>query len=222
MDTADAYFADARQRMVDSQLRPNKVTDPRVLAAMRRFPRERFLPANLAALAYADEDVPLGNGRVLMEPMVLARLVQLAAPAEGERALVVGAGVGYGAAVLSACGCRVTALEEDQTLLARARAALAETAPGVALVSGPLAAGWAQGAPYDVILIEGALREVPQAIAAQLRNEGGRLVTVLASGTRVGQAIVAEMTPAGLGMQPAFDSATPPLPSLQPAPVFEF
>ena len=110
--TAQA-FAEARNNMVDSQVRPNKVTDPRIVAAMRQLPRERFLPPALAALAYADEDVPLGEGRVLIEPMVIARLVQLTAIAAGERALVVAAGTGYGAAVLAACGARVTALEES-------------------------------------------------------------------------------------------------------------
>ena len=82
-------FAEARNRMVDSQVRPNRVIDPRITGAMRRLPRERFLPPGLASLAYADEDVPLGNGRVLMQPMAIARLVQLAAPMRGEQALVV-------------------------------------------------------------------------------------------------------------------------------------
>ncbi len=159
MDRASQAFADARNRMVDSQVRPNKVTDPRILAAMRHLPRERFIPPDLAALAYADADVPLGAGRVLIEPMVIARLLQLAAVAVGERTLVVGAGTGYGAAVLAACGARVTALEESAPLLAIARSILAELAPGVSLVSGPLAAGWPPGAPYDVILIEGAVRD---------------------------------------------------------------
>ena len=121
--------------MVDSQIRPNKVSDPRVLAAMRHIPRERFLPSRLAVLAYADEDVPLGNGRALMEPMVLARLVQLAAPTAGEKALVVAAGTGYGSALLAACGAQVTALEEDEALLAIAGPALADIAPAVALAA---------------------------------------------------------------------------------------
>ena len=103
-------FADARRNMVDSQIRPNRVTDPRILAAMRRLPRESFLPSAVRALAYADEDVPLGNGRFMMEPMVLARLLQAAALIDQERVLVVGAGTGYGAAVIAACGCKVTAL----------------------------------------------------------------------------------------------------------------
>ena len=114
MDHAAQAFAEARNRMVDSQVRPNKVTDPRIIAAMRRLPRERFLPPHLAALAYADEDVPLGEGRVLIEPTVIARLVQLTAVAAGERALVVAAGTGYGAALLAACGARVTALEDGR------------------------------------------------------------------------------------------------------------
>ena len=106
-------FTEARVCMVNSQIRPNKVTDSRILTAMRHIPRERFLPASLTPLAYVDEDIPLGNGRYMMEPMVLARLLQSALLQGNERVLVVAAGPGYGAAVLAACGCRVTALEED-------------------------------------------------------------------------------------------------------------
>lgn len=222
MASAADYFADARAHMVDSQIRPNKVTDPRILQAMRSLPRERFVSAALAPLAYADEDVPLGNGRVLMEPMVLARLLQVAAPVAGEVVLVIAAGTGYGAAVLAACGARVTALEEDPTLFAQARAVLAELAPGVTVVSGPLAAGWPAEGPYDVILIEGAVREIPPAIAQQLRADGGRLVGVLTGQNGTSRAVLAEATPAGLRAAPIFDCATPLLPSLLPAPAFVF
>jgi len=211
---ADDLFADARNNMVDSQVRPNKVTDPRILSSMRRLRRERFLPASLAALAYADEDVPLGGGRFLMEPMVLARLLQFATVRDGDRALVVGAGPGYGAAVLSACGARVTALEEDPALM--------EAAPNVSLVNGKLEAGWPQGAPYDLILIEGAVRHIPPSIGVQLRIEGGRLLGVICGPGRTNQAVLAEATPAGLRAQPIFDCATPPLPMLLPAPAFQF
>src|SRR5271166_5811167 len=200
MATQAELFADARNRMVDSQIRPNRVTDPRILAAMRRIPRERFVPPAVVSLAYADEDVPLGNGRYLMEPMVLARLLQAAALQEQERALVVGAGTGYGAAVIVACGCRVVALEEDPALLAIARAILPSEAPGVTLVSGPLSAGWPIHAPYDVILIEGAVQEVPPALAAQLHQESGRLLTAISREGRVTQAVLAEVTPRGLGI----------------------
>ena len=219
---ADDLFADARNNMVDSQVRPNKVTDPRILSSMRRLRRERFLPASLAALAYADEDVPLGGGRFLMEPMVLARLLQFATVRDGDRALVVGAGPGYGAAVLAACGARVTALEEDPALLALAGAALMEAAPNVSLVNGKLEAGWPQGAPYDLILIEGAVRHIPPSIGVQLRIEGGRLLGVICGPGRTNQAVLAEATPAGLRAQPIFDCATPPLPMLLPAPAFQF
>jgi protein-L-isoaspartate(D-aspartate) O-methyltransferase len=222
MDSAAPAFTEARNNMVDSQVRPNKVIDPRIITAMRTLPRERFLPPNLTALAYADDDVRLGRGRVLLAPMVIARLVQLAAVVEGERVLVVAAGPGYGSALLASCGARVTALEEDESLLALARSALAEFAPGVSLVSGPLAAGWPSGAPYDVILVEGAVRDVPPSLGEQLRKEAGRLVAVCMGGGPVGQAILAEATIAGLCMQPVFDCTTPPIPSLMSPPGFVF
>lgn len=214
MDSLPLDFAEARNRMVDSQVRPNKVTDPRIIAAMRRIPRERFLPHRLAAMAYVDEDVPLGGGRYLMEPMVIARLLQLTAIVAGERALVVGAGPGYGAALLAACGGRVTALEEDTSLLALSRDVLAELAPSVSVVSGPLGAGWPSAAPYDVILIEGGVPDIPKVLGEQLHRQSGRLVAVCTGPDRLGHAVLAEATPAGLRPQPMFDCATPPIPQL--------
>jgi protein-L-isoaspartate(D-aspartate) O-methyltransferase len=222
MDRASQAFAAARNHMVDSQIRPNKVNDARIIGAMRQLPRERFLPPQLGSLAYADEDVALGDGRVLLEPTVIARLVQLTAIIAGERALVVASGTGYGAALLAACGARVTALEEVASLQAVARGILAELAPSVGLVTGPLAAGWPPGAPYDVILIEGAVRDIPPAIAEQLHQETGRLVAVLTGGAGLCQAVLAEATAVGLRPQPMFDCATAPIPSLLPSPGFIF
>jgi protein-L-isoaspartate(D-aspartate) O-methyltransferase len=222
MATPAELFADARKRMVDSQVRPNRVTDPRVLSAMRTLPRERFVPAAVLALAYSDEDVPLGNGRFLMEPMVLARMLQAANLRNNERVLVVAAGVGYGAAVLAACGCRVTALEDDPALLAIARSVLAAEAPGVSLVSGPLAAGWPSHAPYDLILVEGAVPEIPPALAAQTHQESGRILAAIYGPGRITQAVMAEATGFGLGITSLFDCATPPIPSLRKAPIFAF
>jgi protein-L-isoaspartate(D-aspartate) O-methyltransferase len=216
------HFADARKHMVDSQIRPNRVTDPRLLAAMRHLPRERFLPAELGSLAYADEDIPLGNGRFMLEPMVLAKLLQAAALRDNERVLVVGAGTGYGAAVLAACGCRVTALEEDAGLLAIARDVLPVEAPGVTLVTGPLAAGWPAQAPYDLILIEGAVPHIPAALATQTHRETGRILAAIHSDGRITQAVIAEATAFGLGISLLFDCATPPIPSLRQPPVFAF
>ena len=245
MDAPLPDLTEARNHMVDGQVRPNKVNDPRIVQAMRRLPRERFVPPHLAGLAYIDEDVPLGGGRFLMEPMVIARLVQLARVRAGERALVVGAGTGYGAALLAACGAEVTALEDDERLLAIARRVLAETAPRVSLVAGPLAQGWAKAGPYDAVLIEGAVREIPAAVARQVRPDGGRLVTVMiqsdgvsggvsggALGDTSGGACVGVLAePSGragqagpvLRAQAEFDCATPPLPGLESAaPVFRF
>lgn len=215
-------FAEARSRMVDSQVRPNKVTDARIIAAMRTLPRERFVPAAQAATAYVDSDVPVGGGRVLMEPMVLARLIQIAAPRSGERALVVASGTGYGAAVLAACGAHVTAVEDDAAMLALAGIVLPALAPSVTQVSGPLAAGWAASAPYDLILIEGAVEEIPPALAAQLNPTGGRLVGVLRPVGRVGQGVIARPGGAALVAMPVFDCATATLPGMRARTGFVF
>jgi protein-L-isoaspartate(D-aspartate) O-methyltransferase len=222
MATPAELFADARKCMVDSQIRPNRVVDSRILGAMRTLPRERFLPPNVLALAYADQDVPLGNGRFLMEPMVFARLLQAANLLENERVLVVGAGTGYGAAVLAACGCRVTALEDDASLMAIARGVVPAEAPGVTLVSGPLTAGWSAHAPYDLILVEGAVPEIPPALTPQLHQESGRILAAIHAPGRITQAVIAEATAFGLSISPLFDCATPPLPSFRKAPVFAF
>jgi protein-L-isoaspartate(D-aspartate) O-methyltransferase len=214
-------YETARTNMVDSQVRPNKVNDPRIIASMRSLPRERFVPPGLATLAYSDSGVPLGNGRALVEPMVIARLVQLAAVRGGEAALVIGSASGYGSALLAACGAKVTALEEDASLVALARAALAGIA-GITQVEGPLAAGWPAGAPYDVVFIEGAAEQIPPAIAAQLRAVTGRLVGVHAPDGMVGQAVLGEATPSGLRLQPMFDCTAPLLPPLRRVAGFVF
>ncbi len=222
MDVAATDFSASRDVMVDGQLRPNKIVDPCLLEAARRLPRERFLPPNLRALAYIDADVPLGGGRVLVQPLISARLIQLASPKAGEKALVIGAGTGYGAALLSACGAHVTALEEDPALLAIARSALAACAPTIRLVTGPLTAGYPSGAPWDIILIEGAVAAVPPAIAEQVKLETGRLVAVREAAGRIGQAVLGERTAAGLAFRQAFDAATVYLPGFSPMPAFVF
>ena len=227
MDRPVTDYASARNMMVDGQVRPNKVTDSRILNAMRSLKRETFVPAAMAARAYADEDVPLPNGRAMVEPMVIARLVQMLNVTRGVRVLVVGAGTGYGSALLDACGAQVTALEEDAALLALARAVLPGCAPGVAIVEGKLADGWHAGAPYDAVLIEGAVHDVPPSIAAQVRRPGGRIATVRVAGAaRMGQAVLAEPVGGGtstaLSLRAVFDCATPILPSLARPPAFVF
>ncbi len=214
-------YTSARNLMVDGQVRPNKVYDPRIIAAMRTLPRERFVPPALATLAYVDEDVPLGDGRALIEPMVIARLIQIAAVKPGDRALVVAAGTGYGAALLAACDAAVTALEDNEALLGIARDAISGLA-GITIVKGPLAQGWPSGAPYDLILIEGAVEDVPPALAAQLRAPGGRLMTVRRGANGLCQGVLAEPSEGGLSFQPVFDCATPLLPAFRRAPQFVF
>ena len=217
-------FVDARQRMVDSQIRPNRVNDPRLVAAMRALPREHFLPPALAHLAYIDEDIALGGGRVLMEPMAIGRMLQVAAPRRGEKALLVGSGTGYGAALLASLGVEVVALEDDAALRAIAAAAWKDSPACATInqVSGPLADGWAAEKPYDLVLIEGAVRDIPPAIAAQVKAPGGRLVTVLAVAGAGRQIVLAEPSIGGLRALPHFDCNTPFIPALLPVPGFTF
>ena len=222
MDRPPTDYSQARDHMVDGQVRPNKVIDPRIIRAMRSLPRERFVPPHLQHMAYVDEDVALGGGRVLVEPMVIARLVQLARVRDGERVLVVGAGPGYGAALMAACGGTVTALEENEALLGVARGLLPLLAPGVMLMAGPLAAG-VPGTEWAVVMIEGAVSAIPPVLAQQVRPQGGRLVTVLAHTSAGGQGVLAEPTGGGLLRARAeFDCATPLLRPLEAKPVFTF
>jgi protein-L-isoaspartate(D-aspartate) O-methyltransferase len=218
-----ASVALARNLMVDGQLRPSRVTDRRILDAMRRLPREEYVPASHRDLAYIDDDVPLGEGRVLLKPLVIARLIQLARPREGETVLVVGAGSGYGAALLAACGAQVTALEESAALLQLARGVPADTlATGsITWVEGKLATGHEAGAPYDLVVIEGAVREIPEAIGRQV-GVHGRLVCILCGKPGAGVAVLAEPSVGGLRAQAAFDANAPLLPALIPAPAFSF
>jgi protein-L-isoaspartate(D-aspartate) O-methyltransferase len=167
-------FEQMRRAMVSNSLRTTGVNDPRVLAAMGAVPRERFVPPELVAVAYTDNPVPLIGGRELNSPLALGRLLTEAAPEEGESALVIGAATGYAAAVMERLAGSVTAVEEEADLYAVAHSRLADTR--VRLVHGPLVDGHAAGAPYDLILIDGAVEFVPDAIIAQLRD-GGRLAT---------------------------------------------
>lgn len=167
-------FAKMRHAMVVSQLRTNAVSDPRVIAAMGEVPREAFVPAAQRAVAYRDAQLPLGGGRTLNTPLATARLLVAAEVAPTDRVLLVGAAGGYAAALLARIATTVVALEEDAALAGEAVGGV--TGSNVETVSGPLNQGWEAGAPYDVIVIDGAVESVPDAIADQLAP-GGRLVT---------------------------------------------
>jgi protein-L-isoaspartate(D-aspartate) O-methyltransferase len=207
-------FAAAREAMVESQLRPQGVTDPVVLAAMGQVQREKFLPSHTRALAYVDRAVGIGEGRFLPAPAVLGQLLTQMMPEPGQRALVVGAGTGYSAAVLAAMGLDVAAIEADPALVAAAKEL------GVDSVEAPLKNGLATGAPYDQILIDGAVEYIPDELIDQLAD-GGRLgagiidrgITRLVVGRKVGGAF---------GTVSIGDAGVPPLPGFSRATAFNF
>ena len=215
-----AASSEFRLRMVNSQLRATGVSDAAVFAAFLAIPRERFAAAATPALAYLDRDTPaLGaRDRKLLAARTLGRLLQAAEPKRGERALDVGGGSGYSAAVLAAFGCDVVALESDAGAVAAARGALADT-PEVSVVQGDLATGGPAG-PFDVILINGAFEVFPQALVDRLA-EGGRLVGLDAtSGSQRGALI--EKSGASYSERSLFDAKAEVLPGLSRAPSFAF
>ncbi len=216
-------FSVARRNMIDGQLRPNRVTNDLLLSAVADLPRERFLPEALKSVAYADDDVPLGGGRFLMEPMVLARLIQTLQPAATDNALVVASGRGYGAALLSRLVKSVVAVESDRSLAGSAEQTIRELGiDNVQQVVGPMEAGAPSSGPYDVILIEGAVHEIPRAILDQLA-EGGRLGTVIAGTSgAVGVAHLVVKEGGVTSGRPLFDAGTPLLPGFAPPPRFTF
>jgi protein-L-isoaspartate(D-aspartate) O-methyltransferase len=207
-------YAAARQAMVDSQLRPQGVNDPAVIAAMSLIPRERFVPEGQRPLAYVDRSLPLGPGRAMPAPSVTGLLITALATLRDESALVVGAGTGYAAAILAQMGLKVSALEDVPELAAAAKK------NSVSVVQGPLDQGYARNAPYDLILIDGAVEYIPDALVEQLR-EGGRLggaiidhgITRLFIGRRAG---------GGFGFHSIVDSATPALPGFERPREFTF
>lgn len=189
---SQAQYQDMRRHMVQSQLRTSDVNDPALLAAMARAPREAYVPADRASTAYMDRAIPLGDGRELNPPLTIGRLLVEAGIRKTDRVLLIGAGTGYAADILSDLAALVVAVEESASLASQARTALAGRG-NVEIVEGPLAAGANAHAPYDVIIIDGAVERVPTEIVRQLAA-GGRCVaaiqergiTRLARGVRVG------------------------------------
>lgn len=207
-------FAAARAAMVDSQLRPQGVIYPPVVEAMARVPRETFVAEGSEALAYSDRPVAIGEGRMMSPPMVLGFLLTELVPAPGERALVVGCGTGYSAAVLEAMVLKVIGLECSSRLAACARAA------GIHVVEGPLEDGWKKGAPYDLILIDGAIEHIPDAIVDQLAADG-RLGTALLD-RGVCRLAVGRRAGGGFGIQTLADAGAAPLPGFSRPRTFSF
>ena len=224
-------FARRRLTMVETQIRPNEVTAPRLLAALGAVPRERFVPGELRTLAYMDEGIEVfpsidgAPARFLLAPMVLARLVQLAAVEPHDTVLDVGCATGYSTAVLAALGRSVTGLEPEPELAHAARGALLALGIGNAdIVEGPLGRGYPEAGPYDVILLNGSVPAPPEALTAQLR-EGGRLAAVLSAGAGTGsqgKAYLFVKVDGEVSGMPQFDAGAQPLPGFVPEPCFSF
>ena len=232
-----ASVALQRLNMVESQVRPSDITDRRIIRAMQAIAREDFVPPSQTAIVYGDLDVPLSAGRTLMTARVFAKLLQLAEIGDDETVLIVGAGMGYSAAVVSSFAKHVVALECDKALSDHGRQAVAKLKiTNVNWEHGPLTNGHANGAPYHAIVVEGAIATEPTELLAQLAP-GGRLVAVVIDPAR--DPATAGVTPRGSGKAvawhrhgrgvdrgvssiEAFDASATILPGFQPAPVFTF
>jgi protein-L-isoaspartate(D-aspartate) O-methyltransferase len=215
----------ARRKMVDGQIRTSDVTDLRIIAAMLEIPRERFVPAANAELAYLDLDVPLSAAgapmRRLLKPMVLAKLIQGAEIAESDKVLDVGCATGYSSAVLARLAASVVALEENAALLQACTGNLrAVGADRVSVVTGPLTEGAPTEGPYDVIVLEGASEEAPRGLLHQLKD-GGRLVGVIgrAPAAKAMLYLAAGREVSGRAL---FDAAAPLLPGFAAPAAFVF
>jgi protein-L-isoaspartate(D-aspartate) O-methyltransferase len=214
-------FARARDMMVDSQVRTDDVTDPRIIRAMRSLPRERFAPPQKRTLAYADLELEVAPGRTLMRARDLSKLIAALAPQAHERALEIAGATGYGAAVLAACCKQVISLDPDPNLSITAGAALESVGvTNAKAVSMPAVEGWRDDAPYDVMVLNGAAEIVPDAWLAQL-SPGGRLGIIVRQGA-AGAARIYTKSGDNAAYRIAFDAAPPIAPGLERKPAFVF
>lgn len=222
-------YAAQRRNMVESQLRPNRVTDERILGAMGALPREAFVPKAQKGVAYVDEALPIGGGRYLMEPMVIARLMQEAMVRPSDVALHIGCGTGYAAAVMARLASTVVAVESAPTLAKQASQTLAGLGiDTVAIIEGVMTEGYPKQAPYDIIFFDGAVAEISHGIADQLA-EGGRLVAVVegqpksgAIGRWPGKGMLVTRFGGVLSRREIFDAGTPVLPEFERKAAFVF
>jgi len=210
--------AEMRAAMIDSQLRTNDVVDPAVIAAMGAVAREAHVPAALASVAYMDRAIALGQGRALNAPLVTGRMLVAAAIRPGQRVLLVGSATGYTAALLAQLGAEVTAVEEAGELMAAAQAAA--TGDNIRWIEGPLNAGAPDAAPFDRIIIEGAIETLPDTLVAQLAD-GGRLVAAQRDGA-VTRLVEGVKTGGAVALRSFADMDVAPLPGFAAPAGFRF
>jgi protein-L-isoaspartate(D-aspartate) O-methyltransferase len=215
-------YTRARLNMVENQLRPNQIDDPRLLRAMREVPREHFLPKALRAVAYADEDLLLPGGGHLIEPLALARLIQAAQIRANEVVLLLGCTTGYAAAIVARLAATVILVQPEPAAAQQVESLLEDLGVDnvVVAVSDTPTAGQPSQAPFDVILLAGAVDTVPPALAEQI-GEGGRLVAVIDDG-RIGKGTLFTRLHGVIGRQILFDAQIPPLPGLERRSEFAF
>lgn len=215
-------YAQRRRNMVESQIRTNKVTDQAVIDALLHVPREVFVPDAYRGVAYVDEDLSIGDGRVLVEPMILARLLQTARIEPTDRVLEIGGASGYVSAILAQLAADITTVDDNRRLVEQARTTLTLLGvTNVLPVFGRMAEGAPAGAPFDVIVINGAVSEIPATISGQLA-EGGRLVGVIQPLRGLGRAVLMERVAGIISSRDVFDAATPLLPGFAPIESFVF
>jgi protein-L-isoaspartate(D-aspartate) O-methyltransferase len=221
VQSASVDSAALRRAMVDTQLRTNAVNDPALVAALADTPREAHVPLALQAAAYTDRALPLGEGRALNPALTTARLIAALDGVAGRSVLLIGGATGYAAAVLARLGSRVTAVEEAPSLTAIARSAL-DGVDGVTLVEGPLTAGAAAAAPYDALMIDGAVEHLPAALLGQLADGAVIVTGMIDQGvTRLGRAVHVGGADS-IHPMPFIDLECVRLPGFAPPPRFTF
>lgn len=220
-------FETMRAHMVACQVRPSNVSDARLLAAMARIPRERFVPEDRRAIAYVDDDIEIGPGRWLMAPAAFARLAAETPVRPADTVLDIGCATGYSTAVLGSMAAAAIGVEPDPEFAARASDLLAELGiDNAVVVNRPLVEGCPGQAPYDAIVLGGAIGAVPEALLAQLAD-GGRLAAIergrgAVGASRAGKAARWIKTGGAVSRRPLFDAAAAPLPGFERSAGFVF